>query len=152
MSTILNPKPMNDEAFKTVFGDPRHPDNLKRFLSSLGEFPGGEIQSLTISDPFLRRWRWHDKYGILDLRVVTATGTTVNVEVQVCNIGAMIERIIYYLSKLIWQQLKGSDKYGKLKPVVSILICDFEMFKDSKEEYYNRIRHWNEQIKKLFTR
>jgi predicted transposase/invertase (TIGR01784 family) len=100
--TILNPKPLNDEAFKTVFGDPKHSDNLKRFLSSFGEFPGGEIRSLSISDPFLRRWRWH-------------------------------------------------DKYGELKPVVSILICDFEMFPDSKDEYYNRIRLWNEQVKKVFT-
>jgi predicted transposase/invertase (TIGR01784 family) len=141
----------NDYVFKYVFGDSKHTNNLKNFLSALGELPGGEVRRLTVRDPFLKRWFRNDKYGILDLRVETASGTIVNVEVQVCEHNAMKERIIYYLSKMVWEQLRGGDNFAKIRPVVSVFICNFDLVTENQKSFYNRIRLWNEQVNKVFT-
>jgi predicted transposase/invertase (TIGR01784 family) len=51
----------------------------------------------------------------------------INVEVQMSASPAMAKRILYYLSKLIWEQLKSGDDFSLLRPVFGIVICDHIM-------------------------
>jgi predicted transposase/invertase (TIGR01784 family) len=143
-------KPIYDFAFKAVFGDPRDTGNLIGFLSSLGELPGGKIKSVTITDPFFRRLFKKDKDGILDLKAITNSGSTINVEVQLYTHKGLKERIIYYLSRLITEQLRIGSNFTKIKPVVCVIVCDFNMIPES-DRYLSRISLWNEDKKEVFT-
>jgi predicted transposase/invertase (TIGR01784 family) len=75
-------------------------------------------------DPSLKRLFKKDKQGILDVKVLTISGKVINIEVQVGHFTAIRPRILYYLSKLIWEQMGSGDKYERIQQVVLVLICD----------------------------
>jgi predicted transposase/invertase (TIGR01784 family) len=70
--------------------------------------------------------------GILDVKVRTSGGKIIDVEVQVEKYSGMRNRILYYRSKLIWEQLKAGDDYEKLNQVIIIAICDHVLLPEEK--------------------
>ncbi|MDR1909510.1 MAG: Rpn family recombination-promoting nuclease/putative transposase, partial [Spirochaetaceae bacterium] len=93
-------------------------------LRPIVNLPDAEYSRLTIVDPFLKRLFRKDKGGILDVKLLTATGKVINVEVQVLRFAAIRKRILYYHSKLLWEQLRGGDAYGRIQQVICVVICN----------------------------
>jgi predicted transposase/invertase (TIGR01784 family) len=116
--------PLADDVFKYIFADQRNIDNLAGLLRPLVNLPEAEYKRLTIVDPFLKRFFVKDKLGILDVKLLTTSGKIINVEVQICQFAALRERILYYLSKLLWEQLRRGDHYNRIRQVIGVIICD----------------------------
>jgi len=51
----------------------------------------------------------------------------------------MRERIVYYPSKMITEQMSKSDPYHKVKKVISIVITDYKLITENK--YYHNTYH-----------
>lgn len=126
--------PLNDYVVKSIFGDQRNIENTEAFLKTVLDIPPEEFGKLTIVDPFLKRiWR-KDKLGILDIRLTTTTGRVINVEVQVNRYKFFIQRIIYYLAKLLIEQMKSGFNYEKINQTICVVIVDHILCPE--EEHY----------------
>ncbi|GHU64507.1 hypothetical protein FACS189447_01470 [Spirochaetia bacterium] len=124
--------PLYDDAVKLIFGDQKNIENLAGLLKPILDLPPDDYDKLTIVDPFLKRLFSRDKLGILDVKVTTKTGRILNVEIQVKPFSTMRQRIIYYLAKLLVEQLKSGFNYGKLVETVCVVICDHELVPEEK--------------------
>jgi predicted transposase/invertase (TIGR01784 family) len=116
--------PLADDVFKGIFADRRNIDNLAAFLRPIVHLPDEELNHLTIVDPYLKRLFKRDKQGILDVKVITTSGKVINIEVQIGHFAAIHKRILYYLAKLIWEQLRSGDNYDRIQQIIIVLICD----------------------------
>ena len=128
-SIILTP--CIDIVFKRIFGDERNKRLLRSLLDAVlipeGAAPIDEIDILNPESQI--EWR-NDKHPVMDLKVRDKKGKLYHVEVQVANEKFFAERVLYYWSRLSASQLESGEKYDRLQPVYSIVITDFEMFKD----------------------
>ncbi len=61
----------------------------------------------------------------------------------------MAERVIYYNSKLLVNQIKEGDDYTKLNKVISILLVDYDMY--DEEDCHSRFNWCNKKNGKLFS-
>ncbi|MDR1608033.1 MAG: Rpn family recombination-promoting nuclease/putative transposase, partial [Deltaproteobacteria bacterium] len=96
-----------------------------------------DFNSIFITDPLLKKEFSADKFGILDVKVKTKEGKTFHIEMQSVTVPCMIQRIIYYHSKLLSQQLISGDNYDLLKTVVSIVVTDFIFIGDKFSPVYH---------------
>ena len=92
-----------------------------------------------------------DKNGRLDLRAVINDNIECDIEIQLSTHEKILERFLYYWSKIYTSNLEIGNSYSKLRPTISIVIVDEELsqFKDipksftkwqiREEEYRNKI-------------
>ena len=126
----------NDFIFKLVFGDKRRIDLLTAFLQAVLDLPAEEYKKVTIVDPNVKREYRKDKAGVLDVKIHTQSGTSVNVEIQVEPDAPLRERIQFYQSKMLTEQIGEGDGYDVIKPVISIVITDFNLIEGSKAYHH----------------
>lgn len=119
---LLSPKV--DFVFKLLFGTDENKSILIAFLNAL-LVEEQKIVDVTFKNTDLKKLSEEDKYGILDVLATTEVGTLINIEIQVRNEKNFEKRMMYYWSKLCWEQLNEGDSYAKLKKVISIAIIDF---------------------------
>ena len=136
------PTPRNDMAFKLLFSDERNQELLKDFLLSIIKLPEEEFDSITIPDPHLLREFVGDKLGILDVKILTKSGTVIAVDIQISPDPFMRQRIEYYKSKLVIEQVGIGAYYDRIQPIISIAIVDFVMFPEDGN-YHNRFIRCN---------
>jgi predicted transposase/invertase (TIGR01784 family) len=117
--------PTNDFVFKKIFGDERNIDILADFLQAVLDLPPEEYEQIQLVDPHAKRDREKDKLGILDIKVRTKKGKHIDIEIQVSDTPFMRERIVFYLSKLITEQIGKGMEYKNIKRVISIVITDY---------------------------
>jgi predicted transposase/invertase (TIGR01784 family) len=129
----------NDAMFKRIFGDERDIEPLAAFLQAVLDLPPEDYAEVSLVNPFLARAHPDDKQGILDVRLKTACGTSIDIEIQLCDVREMRERIIYYLSRMITDQIGGGDSYLDIKRSICILITDFVLVTDNVS-YHNQYR------------
>jgi predicted transposase/invertase (TIGR01784 family) len=134
---ILSPK--IDVVFKMLFGTEQSKDVLAAFLKSVLNSDEKEYSEITITDPHLGREYDGDKLSILDIKLKTASGKIVDVEIQVLSLPEMRSRITYYLSRMITEQLGESSKYNTLKQAVCVVIVNFPLIPESGG-YHNVFR------------
>ena len=72
------------------------------------------------------------KASRLDLRARLTDGTEIDIEIQVSNMKAYVERILYYWSKMYSGDLERGNSYESLNKCIVINILDFELFKHDK--------------------
>lgn len=130
----------SDFVFKLIFGDQRNVDILAAFLKSVLDIPENEYDRLTIVDPHVKKEAENDKYGILDVKVHTANGRVIHVEVQLWFIPEMKERCIYYQAKMVTEQMSSGQDYSGIKKVISIIITDYELVPESVK-YHHQFRY-----------
>ena len=133
----------SDFIFKLIFGDQRNVDILAEFLKPILRIPDDEYEQLTIVDPHVKRESLKDKSAILDVKVHTKSGNVIHVEIQVCKFPEMVERTLFYQSKMITEQIKSGEDWHLIKRTVNIIITDFE-FVSKSDKYHNRFRYTNE--------
>jgi predicted transposase/invertase (TIGR01784 family) len=142
--------PTNDFVFKSIFGDERNTDILADFLQAVLDLPPEEFGQIQIADPHTKREREKDKLGILDVKVRTKTGKFIDIEIQVSDMPFMRERINFYLSKLITEQIgKGTD-YENIKRDISIVITDYILAPESSA-YHDQFFLYSELTKTRFS-
>lgn len=139
-----------DYVFKRIFGDKRNVEVLEAFLKAVLKIPEDEYKKLTIVDPHLKKDSGNDKLGILDVKVLTKSNNVIDIEIQVLNIKQMRERIIFYTSKMITEQISSSDKYNKIKRVISIIITDYNLITEN-DKYHNVYRLYDKDTSSEFT-
>ncbi|MDR2482453.1 MAG: Rpn family recombination-promoting nuclease/putative transposase [Treponema sp.] len=144
------PSPISDYAFALLFGDQRHIEILTAFLKSVLDLPEDEYGHLTIVNPFLKRLRRKDKLGIVDVRVHTKSGRIIHVEIQVSPFTWMRNRIVFYIAKLLWSQLRSGGSYEEIHEVISIVICDYPLLPE-EPGYLNEYSLRNAGSGKPFT-
>jgi predicted transposase/invertase (TIGR01784 family) len=106
---------------------------LKDFLKAVLGLPDSEFEKITIVDPHLRQEGPADKLGILDVKVETASGSKLAIEIQVKNVREMRPRICYYLANMLTDQLGPKAKYTELKRAICIVITDFSLVTESEK-------------------
>ncbi|MDR1128046.1 MAG: Rpn family recombination-promoting nuclease/putative transposase [Treponema sp.] len=124
--------PKIDFAFKLLFGDWRSKNILADFLKAV--LPGlaaEEFEELTIVDPHLKREFSGDKLEILDVKLRTAGGKSIDIEIQISDIPEMRSRISYYLSNMITEQIGTGGHYNDLKQAISIVITDYDFIPET---------------------
>ena len=86
------------------------------------------ITDLEIIDPCLP-----SKDSYLDVKARLAGDATVIIEMQVLNIESLAKRVVYNTAKTYSTQLSRGEGYFKLKPVIALIITNFEMFDNDRE-------------------
>jgi predicted transposase/invertase (TIGR01784 family) len=129
--------PLSDIIFKILFGSEGSIEILTAFLLAVLDLSPDEYEEITISNPFLLQEYKGDKLGILDVKIKLKSGKLLNIEVQVDPMPAMESRILFYVSKLIVGQMDESDRYEKIKRVISIIITDHSLIKDSENYHHH---------------
>jgi predicted transposase/invertase (TIGR01784 family) len=125
--------PKIDFAFKLLFGDQRSKNILADFLKAvLPSLAQEEFEELTIVDPHLKREFEDDKLEILDVKVRTSGGKSIDIEIQISDMPEMRSRISYYLSNMITEQIGRGGHYSELKQVICIVITDYDFIPESE--------------------
>ena len=135
----------NDYIFKKIFGTEGNENILKELLISILNIPIKEIELL--HDVHLERETEESKEGILDIKATLNNNITVNIEMQVKNEYNMIDRSLYYWSKLYNGSLKKKQNYKETNKTIAINILDYNIFEYGpyhercmiKREYNNEI-------------
>ena len=119
--------------------------NINGFDLKLGEMTAdevlvtGKIESIDLSkNPILRREFKDDKLGVLDILAELDGKEKCNIEMQLIDQSNIIERILYYWSRLYTRQIKIGEDYSLLEKTIVILITDFEV-KNLKEMDYHSV-------------
>lgn len=127
--TFINPK--TDYAFKKIFGSSNSKDILISFLNAIIYEGNPTIEDLEIIDPNLPPQVGGLKDSSLDVKAQLADSTIVIIEIQILNVESPDKRVLYNANKTYASQLQRGQGYRMLKPVISLTITDFEMFKNS---------------------
>ena len=146
--TLLNPK--IDFVFKKIFGSEEHPEILISFLNAVLK-PKKPIVSVEIKNSDLEKEYIEDKFSRLDVKALTSNKEIINIEIQLKNEYNMIQRSLYYWSKLYEEQLSEGYRYDKLSRTVCINILDFKYLKNDRFHNGYRLKEieTNEELTNL---
>ena len=126
---LLNPK--IDFVFKKIFGSEENPKILIGFLNAVLK-PIIPIVEVEIKNTDIEKVHVEDKFSRLDVKAKTSNQEIINIEIQLKNEYNMIQRSLYYWSKLYEEQLGDGDRYDKLCRTVCINILDFKYLKNDR--------------------
>ena len=124
-------KPKIDVVFQSLFSK-KNEKITKAFAEAMLD---EKIKKITINDDKeLFREKPEDKLGILDLELDINDNEKVDVEIQLVDRSNIQERLLFYFSKLYYNEVKKGDDYKKAKRVVMVAILDYdlELTKDIK--------------------
>jgi hypothetical protein len=82
--------------------------------------------------------------GILDVKVYTASGMVINVELQVEISQDLRKRLAFSGAKLLAGQLKRGEEYYQAERVISIVICVDGVLLHEEEGSYNNYGAYQE--------
>ncbi len=142
-STVKGINRTNDYAFKRILGSEEGKEALLGFLNAvLKSPPGKELTAVELLDRELDPEYLLDRGARLDVLARTASGTLINIEVQVTNKYDIDRRTLFYWARLYQNQLGAGQKFIELRKTITINILDFRWFPD--EERYRYIFHVRE--------
>ena len=133
--TLLNPQ--IDIVFKKIFGTEKNKPILINFLNAVIK-PTTPIKDVEIKNNDIDKDFIEDKFSRLDVKATTSNKEHINIEIQVKNEYNMIQRTLYYWSKMYSEQIQNRDNYSKLERTVCINILNFKYLKNDK--YHNAYR------------
>jgi len=131
---------VSDFIFKLIFGDQRNVDILAAFLRAVLDIPDEEYDRLVIVDPHIKKETADDKYGILDVKLHTVSGTTIHIEIQIKVLPDMKARTIYSQSKLVTEQMASGMNWSAIKRTITIVITS-EVFMSEGNKYHHQFRY-----------
>ena len=104
--------PTVDFCFKELM---RNEKVRKGIIAALLGVRPEEIKETRLLPTILRKEYEDDKYGILDVRVEMHDGTQIDFEMQVAEFDFWKKRIVFYLSKMVTDQIHKGDDYDKIQ-------------------------------------
>ena len=127
--------PKMDIIFQAIFGEVGSENITKDFLEKILK---RKIEKISLDkNPILRRELKDDKLGILDIVTELDGKEKCNIEMQLIDKNNIIERMLYYWSKMYTRQIKAGDDYNKLEKTIVILIADFNIKGLEEVEYHS---------------
>ncbi len=135
--TLLNPKV--DFVFKKIFGSEDNKSVLMSFLNATLK-PKEEIVSVELKNTDIEKEYVKDKFSRLDVKATTNKNETINIEIQLKDEHNMIQRTLYYWSKLYEEQIGEGDFYNKLNRTVCINILNFKYLKNDRFHNVYRLK------------
>ncbi len=122
---------MSDMFVHFLFGSKKYESALICFVNAvLSDVFRKPIKTVTVRNPFSVQMFLQDKTTILDIVAEDENSRLLDIEIQIVNYRYFEERTLYYWAKLYASQLTKSESYKTLKPVVSIILTDFQVFKE----------------------
>ena len=131
-------RPCTDAAFKHIFADPADTAPLRSFLAAVLGWPENQLADLTIENPHLNPSRADTKESILDVRVQTTAGDSIDIEIQLLPDPGFPERLTFYTARLLANQLHRGQDYTRLRRTICVGITDFALIPDG--HYHHRFR------------
>lgn len=136
MKNIKTLSPKLDVVFQALFGEVGNESITKGFLETILE---RRIESIDLSrNPILRREFKDEKLGVLDIIAKLDKNEICNIELQIVDKKNIIERILYYWSRLYSRQIKSGEDYKILQKAIVILITDFKIESLEELDYHSR--------------
>ena len=129
MVKLLDPK--MDFIFKNIFGSEDNKEILMSFLNATLKSED-KIKSVFIKNGDIEKEHLSDKFSRLDVKAITDKNEHINIEIQMKNEYNMVQRTLYYWSKLYEGQLKEGDNYSKLSRTICINILNFSYLNNDK--------------------
>ena len=127
--------PKMDIIFQAIFGEVGSENITKDFLEKILK---RKIEKISLDkNPILRRELKDDKLGVLDVVIELDGKEKCNIELQLIDKNNIIERMLYYWSKMYTRQIKAGDDYNKLEKTIVILIADFNIKGLEAVEYHS---------------
>ena len=127
--------PKMDIIFQAIFGEVGSEHITKDFLEKI---LNRKIEKISLDkNPILRRELKDDKLGVLDIVTELDGKEKCNIEMQLIDKNNIIERMLYYWSKMYTRQIKAGDDYKKLEKTIVILIADFNIKGLEEVEYHS---------------
>ena len=117
-------KPKNDIVFQSLFTQ-KNENITKNFISAIMEEKITKIKINTQKE--LYREKPTDKLGILDLEAEINDKEKVDIEVQLIDRKNLVERMLFYFSKLYASTIDKGEDYIDAKKVVIIAIIDYDL-------------------------
>jgi len=136
--------PLSDYAFSEIFGSRKNIDITRDFLKTLLDIPEDEYDRLTVVSPRLRRVFRTEKAGVVGLKLNTKSGEIIHIEMQVERRPNTRNKMLYYASRLIEDQLKLGDDCSKLRQAISIVLCEHNLLEEVAS-YFNVYELRNEE-------
>ena len=129
MTKILDPK--NDVVFQKIFGIRKNKHILISFLNSILNLKGDNlIKNVEFEEKHLYVSMINsEKLSILDLHVSTESNLDINIEIQLINQYNMIKRTVFYMAKMLLNQLDKGEDYSLLNRTITINILNFDYLK-----------------------
>lgn len=128
-------RPINDFAFKKIFGSPENQIALVSLLNAILDLKR-PIVEVKVENPFNPQDFHDDKLSILDIKAVDQTGAIYDIEMQLSIYSGLIKRIVFYGCEIYAGQLKTGDDYSQLKPVFSICLLSGVLWGDSSKVHH----------------
>jgi predicted transposase/invertase (TIGR01784 family) len=126
-----------DVIFRLFFADERNEDDLIDFLKSILRLPESEYESIVITDPILLPEYVGDKYAVIDVKLHTKSRVVLHIEIQLDVPPNMRNRVVFYNSKLITEQMGSGDQYDIIQKAITIVITG-EDFIPNSDRYFHR--------------
>ena len=134
----------SDVIFRIFFGDEKNIEFLISFLKSVLKLPDDDYDEIEILDPHLLREYPGDKLGIIDVKLKTRSNKIVHIELQLSVTPELKHRIIFYDAKLITEQIGSGDDFYAIKKVISIVITEEKLIKNSPK-YLHRFTFYDKE-------
>ena len=135
--TLLSPKV--DFVFKKIFGSEENKSVLISFLNATLE-PKKEIVSVDLKNTDIEKEYLKDKFSRLDVKATTSNKETINIEIQLKNEYDIIQRSLYYWSKIYEEQIQEGDSYSNLNRTVCINILNYNYLKNDRFHNIYRLK------------
>ncbi|XZM35069.1 Rpn family recombination-promoting nuclease/putative transposase (plasmid) [Clostridium perfringens] len=130
-------KPSMDFVFKRLFGAEESKDSLISLLNAIIE-SDSPIKDVELKNTDLEKEHLGDKFCRLDIKAKTDKCELINIEIQVRDEYNMVQRTLYYWSKIYSEQLGSDENYKDLARTVCINILNFKLL--DNDRYHNAYR------------
>ena len=117
-----------DFAFKRVFATPGNEELLKMLVDSI--LPDLHVKTLTLGNQENHGDCIDDKKTVFDLKATTEDGRTIVIEMLLAKKNDFNDRLVYYSTFPIREQIRGGIRNYRLEPLYIIAIMDFSMESD----------------------
>ena len=138
--------PKVDYIFQKLFGEVGSENITTDLLETILE---KNIKEIDLSENIvLRREMEDDKLGVLDVLAKIEGNEYCNIELQMAEKSNIIERILYYWSRIFIRNIKKGEDYPELKKTIAVLIADFKIDELEGEKYHTKWKIIEEKDRK----
>ena len=128
MKDNIEVKKLSDLFARYLLGKNGNEDLLENLVNAtLSDFNFEEVKDLEIIDPFNLSENIDLKESIIDVKAKTKDNKTVIIEFQLCGNMNFLDRIFYYISKNIVNELHEGKDYQEVQKIISINLLDFNL-------------------------
>lgn len=98
-------------------------------MSAVLNIPDTEIKTTVMLNTNLKLIHEDEKQGILDVRLTLNNNTEIDIEMQLSYLKSWANRSVFYLSKMLAEQVGIDRRYSNMKKCIGINILDFNYIK-----------------------